>query len=542
MAEPARRSWYCGHCLTTFLGDLDSCPNLACREARPGEGWGSLHEAGEIIDRHYRVVRRLATGGAGITYLAREIGSDGAETGPEVAVKVLWASRDHGSYLRRLSQEAQILQELDHPHIVVYRGFVHRTGESPYLVTRFEHGGSLHEYVQRRGLLGLREAAGIVRQMLEALDRAHQVGVIHRDLKPENVLIEAVPEPGEVPLVRVADFGIAKIATSFGDTLTRAGAFIGTPQYAAPEQFDGLPPSPATDVFAAGAVLWFCLQGQPLMAMASRLDPEDAREILIQRLPARLHRPDGPPALVLALEEVLAAAMAVRPEGRCTVREMAAMLQSIETGTAFPRPGAPTGSDQGATTLPLEMSEPGDAPQPARRTGPIVPSGHASTGQARDGPAGARFRVRPPRRRGRLLALSAILALIGLACAGVAVYAVGRFRPDRPGDRALQLPALLRASTRAATSEGVIGVDAAATADWRAIQASVPAAAVAAACGLRGPVDVDIVVEPTGRVRQATPVQVLAPAMAACVTSRLAAAPLARTRAIPVALRVQVGP
>ncbi len=338
MGDERVRTRYCGRCLTTFQADPEVCPNLPCRANRPNDGWGVIFEAGEIIDRHYRVQRRLATGGAGVTYLAAEVEPETKEEACDLAVKVLWATRDHGSYLRRLSQEAQILQELAHPHIVEYRGFVHRTGHAPYLVTRFEHGGSLYDHVRRRKRLSLRETASIGRQVLEALGRAHQAGVIHRDLKPENVLLQDIPAPGTHPHIFVADFGIAKVQGLFSDGLTRVGAFVGTPQYAAPEQFDGLPPEPATDVFATGAMLYFCLQGQPMLPLANRLPPEDARELLIQKLPPKLVLPDEKPEQVQAVEQVLEASMAEDPGQRITVREMHGMLEAIEHGTFLLRP------------------------------------------------------------------------------------------------------------------------------------------------------------------------------------------------------------
>jgi serine/threonine protein kinase len=338
MGDERVRTRYCGRCLTTFQADPEVCPNLPCRSNRPKDGWGVIFEAGEIIDRHYRVRRRLATGGAGVTYLAAEVHPETEEEACDLAVKVLWATRDHGSYLRRLSQEAQILQELDHPHIVEYRGFVHRTGHAPYLVTRFEHGGSLYDHVRRRKRLPLRETASIGRQVLEALGRAHQAGVIHRDLKPENVLLRDIPAPGSHPHIFVADFGIAKVQGLFSDGLTRVGAFVGTPQYAAPEQFDGLPPEPATDVFATGAMLYFCLQGQPMLPLANRLPPEDARELLIQKLPPKLVLPDEKPEQVAAFEQLLEASMAEDPGQRITVREMHGMLEAIEHGSFLSRP------------------------------------------------------------------------------------------------------------------------------------------------------------------------------------------------------------
>ena len=340
MGDESVRTHYCGRCLSTFQTAPEVCPNFACRTNRPKEGWGIIFEAGEVIDQRYRIRRRLATGGAGVTYLAVEVQPETEAEACDLAVKVLWATRDHGSYLRRLSQEAQILQELDHPHIVEYRGFVHRTGHAPYLVTRFELGGSLYDHVRRRQRLSLRESASIGRQTLEALGRAHQAGVIHRNLKPENLLLQSIPEPGQMPHILVADFGIAKVQGLFSDGLTRVGAFVGTPQHAAPEQFYGLPPSPATDVFATGAMLYFCLQGQPLLPLAYRLSPEDARELLIQKLPPKLVLPDEKPEQVRAIEQVLAACMAEDPDQRPTATEALARLEACMAEDPDQRPTA----------------------------------------------------------------------------------------------------------------------------------------------------------------------------------------------------------
>ena len=74
-----------------------------------------------------------------------------------IALKLLFANRDSGAYLRRLATEAQILQTLHHPHIVEYLGFVHRSGQSPYLLTQFEEGGSLIDHMKRGGTMGVRE-------------------------------------------------------------------------------------------------------------------------------------------------------------------------------------------------------------------------------------------------------------------------------------------------------------------------------------------------------------------------------------------------
>lgn len=331
MSGTTERTRYCSRCLTTFPLDAPRCPNLGCRSMRPPNGWGELLEAGEVLDRTYRIHARLAIGGAGATYLAGELGPDGqAEVGPRVAVKVLYQQRDQGPYLRRLSTEAQILQGMNHPHIVECRGFVHRSGHSPYLVTRYEEGGSLLDHIRRVGTLPIPVAAAVGRQICQALEVAHRQGVVHRDLKPENVLLVRPVEVDEVPELRVADFGIAKVYGGVGDRLTRVGAFVGTPQYAAPEQFEGLAPEPATDVYAVGAVVYFCLAARPVADFMAELDSDSQREHLIRHLPPKLEASVGSPELRKWMEDTLASAMAVDPGDRCEITQLEGRLAAIQ--------------------------------------------------------------------------------------------------------------------------------------------------------------------------------------------------------------------
>ncbi len=330
------RTHYCSRCLTTFLTDVDSCPNLSCRSVRPHNGWGELLEAGDIIDRNYRILDRLAIGGAGVTYLGRELDPQEVEIGPRLAIKLLYQQRDQGPYLRRLATEAQIIQGLNHPNIVEYQGFVHRANHSPYLITRYEAGGSLLDHIHRVGVLNVPVTAAIGVQVCGALAMAHAQGVIHRDLKPENVLLERQVLVEVVPCLRLADFGIAKVFGGVGERLTRVGAFVGTPQFAAPEQFDGLPPEPATDVYAAGAMLFYCLMGRPVAGHMDALDPDQQLPHLLSHLPPRLERPDLPHDLVEKMEYILGRAMAPQAHDRCPMEEFARLLGGLSAGAPDP--------------------------------------------------------------------------------------------------------------------------------------------------------------------------------------------------------------
>ncbi len=367
MSGQSSSTRYCSRCLTTFEEDQERCPNLACRRPRPAAGWGRMFGPGDLFDRHYRIHNLLALGGAGVTYLAREVGGDGEEIGPRLALKVLFASRDEGPYLRRLATEAQIIQELNHANIVQYLGFVHRAGHSPYLVTRFESGGSLLDHIKRVGSMPVRQAALVARQVCWALDKAHGMGIVHRDLKPENVLLSRVVGPDEDPVVRVADFGIAKVQGALGSQ-TRVGAFVGTPQYAAPEQFIGGNPSAATDVYGVGALIYFCCMVSSVVRFADRLDPEEGHQLLVDALPPTVLRSHDDPEDVRRLNRILEVSMDPDPLRRCTVDQLDGLLGSLLAGN---EPDVEGARPAGPKTGPTQAPEP-DTQERARAADPRI--------------------------------------------------------------------------------------------------------------------------------------------------------------------------
>ncbi|MFT4622908.1 MAG: serine/threonine protein kinase [Myxococcota bacterium] len=276
-----------------------------------------------------------------MTYLARELDDPKAA---RVAIKVLFAQRDSGPYLQRLATEAQILQSLHHPHILECVGFVQRRGRSPYLVTRFEPGGSLFDVIEEHGPLPISVAITIAQQVASALEAAHDRGVVHRDLKPQNLLLRRRYDRTS-PHVVVADFGIAKLEGTFSEGLTQVGTFIGTPEFAAPEQFLGEQPVPQTDVFALGGVIAYMLTGSPPVAFAHRGDAGACLRDLRMALPIRL--PGAP-----ELDALLASLMAFDSGQRATATEASRALSSVSRAglpgaTPAPRPAQPTPGDLG---------------------------------------------------------------------------------------------------------------------------------------------------------------------------------------------------
>jgi predicted Ser/Thr protein kinase/dienelactone hydrolase len=218
---------------------------------------------GETLS-HYLIVEKLGEGGIGVLYRARD-----ARLGRDVAIKVLRSeAKGDSSRRRRLLQEAKAASALNHPHIVtVYDvGRVPVAGrEVDFIAMECVEGRSLAQVMSER-TLGVPEALDYAVQIAEALAVAHAAGIVHRDVKPANVMIS------DAGRVKVLDFGLAKLmdvpearyagptedggGSSAGETQTREGALVGTLAYVSPEQAEGKPVDPRTDVFSLGILLF----------------------------------------------------------------------------------------------------------------------------------------------------------------------------------------------------------------------------------------------------------------------------------------------
>jgi len=203
---------------------------------------------------HYEVIGRIGSGGFATVYQARDVHS-----GETVALKVLHAQyAQDQEFVRRFRKEGELIRNLpDNPHLVKPKE-QSVEGETCYLAMEYVEGQDLDELLARRGSLSFEEATSIASQVAEALGCAHRQGVIHRDIKPQNIKITPTG------VVKVLDFGIAR-ATE-GTKLTQTGAAllavpIGTPQYMAPEVWEGKPADCRTDVYALGLVLPVFLRG-----------------------------------------------------------------------------------------------------------------------------------------------------------------------------------------------------------------------------------------------------------------------------------------
>ena len=199
--------------------------------------------------RDYILEQRIGAGGVGEVWRARHI-----RLNKPVAIKLILPHlcEDENIY-SRFVQEAIATANLGHPHIISVHDFF-SVGDDAFLVMSYVEGGSLQDRIRKRGRLSSAETVHIARGMLDALDFAHQKGIVHRDVKPSNILLS--PDLHAY----LVDFGIALV---LGKTrITRFGANIGTPDYMSPEQIRGEQLDHRTDVYSFGCVLYEMLTGR----------------------------------------------------------------------------------------------------------------------------------------------------------------------------------------------------------------------------------------------------------------------------------------
>ncbi|MGH7929258.1 MAG: protein kinase domain-containing protein, partial [Candidatus Binatia bacterium] len=205
-------------------------------------------KTGERI-RDYVLERRIGAGGVGEVWRARH-----ERLNKPVAIKLILPHlyQDENIY-NRFVQEAIATANLEHPHIISVHDFF-SVNEDAFLVMSYVEGGSLQDRIKKRGRLSLSETLYVARGILDALDFAHQKGIVHRDVKPSNILLS--PDLHGY----LVDFGIALV---LGKTrITRFGANVGTPDYMSPEQIRGEQLDHRTDVYSFGCVLYEMLAGR----------------------------------------------------------------------------------------------------------------------------------------------------------------------------------------------------------------------------------------------------------------------------------------
>jgi hypothetical protein len=309
-----------------------------------------------LILGRYRLERRLGAGGFGVVWLAWD-----EKLEREVAVKAIPLENGGGE---RVEREARAAARLNHPGIVGIYELAHDEHDV-YLVSELVRGRTLAELL-RAGAVADRDVARIGMALCEALDHAHQRGVIHRDVKPQNVMVVADPAAG-AGFAKLADFGVAHVAS--GEAITRTGDVVGTLAYMAPEQAEGARTTPASDVYSLALTLYEAWTGSnPVRAGG----PAATARRLGRPLPSlAATRRDLPLELCDAIDD----ALDIDPARRPSPADLRGELASAE----------PELDDEGGLVEPATLRRVGLPTTEGRRTGItrlLFGSGSAAAGAA----------------------------------------------------------------------------------------------------------------------------------------------------------------
>jgi serine/threonine protein kinase len=296
----------------------------------------------------YRLEELAGRGGMGVVFLATHIALE-RKGAVKLIAPELAANED---FRRRFQRESKLAASIDHPNVIPVFDAGDEGGQL-YVAMRYVEGTDLAGLIRSNGRLAPAEAVELIRQVADALDAAHARGLVHRDVKPANVLLERRPSGLHAYLT---DFGLVKMTGADSGVLTRTGHFLGTPDYAAPEQILGGDVDARADVYALACMLYHAIGGRPPFE----------RDNDVAKLFAHLNEP--PPSLLAVrpdvpagLDDVIRTALAKAPEERPgSAGEFAAAAQRAVT--------APQSLGQTTAPLPnaVEPARP-SRPAPSRR-------------------------------------------------------------------------------------------------------------------------------------------------------------------------------
>lgn len=298
----------------------------------------------ELLNNRYELEKILGAGGMAVVYRA----TDRMLERP-VAVKILRAdySRDE-AFRERFHQEAKAAANLSHPNIVTVHDFG-MDSERLFIVMEFIPGTTLHALLQARGRLTTEEALPLLQQACAGIGYAHRAGLVHCDIKPHNFLI--TPDNR----LKVTDFGIARALAGIHPE-EHSEVVWGSPHYLAPEQAAGSPPSPASDVYSLGVVMYSMLTGR--LPFTSSI----AQELVL------MHQEQTPPpprqfnpAISPALEQIMLKVLSKEPSARYRTADQLGRI----IGTLMPPKPAETFNQEEAAAQ--------DAPPPVSAPLPPAP-------------------------------------------------------------------------------------------------------------------------------------------------------------------------
>ncbi len=395
-----------------------------------------------VFGGRYRVSRRIAGGGMGEVWRAED-----HVLGRWVAIKVLRNQLDDTEAFRdRFRVEARAAAALAHPAIATVYDYGEEIDASgvprAFIVMEFVDGQSLETRLHQVGRLSPAETASILGQAAEALQAAHDRGIVHRDVKPGNLMLR--PDGA----VKLTDFGIARIPGGTG--LTEVGVMLGTAQYMAPELVSGSAATPASDIYALGVVAYACVTGRPPFAH------EDTVAVAV----AHLHDdvPPLPHRLPVPMRELIEQMLEKESDRRpASAGEVAARWRALSTRLGRPsdRAAEPSTRPTATTSAPVGLSE---REVPTRVSSPRT--------QQLSGPLSAVRR--PPSHR--LVKRLSVVALIAILLGGLALVLTSALTPA-----VVAVPDLKGVSTAAAVARlGHLGL----RAQLRTIDGTSPAGRV----------------------------------------------------------------
>ncbi|TXL90265.1 serine/threonine-protein kinase [Streptomyces sp. IB2014 016-6] len=265
---------------------------------------------GRLLGGRYRLVSRLGHGGMGTVWLAHDEMVDRDVAVKEPRVPEHLGAQERDTVHRRMRREASSAARIDHPSVVTMHDVVVED-DKPWIVMELVRGQSLADRLQE-GTLDPREAARIGLDVLNALNAAHEAGVLHRDVKPDNVLL------GRGDRVVLSDFGIAQVEGQQG--LTETGAFVGSPEFISPERVLGQRPGPESDLWSLGVVLYAAVEG---MSPYRRSNIPATLQAVLSAEPQMPARGSG------AFGTIVMQLLRKDPAARPTAAEVRAVLESV---------------------------------------------------------------------------------------------------------------------------------------------------------------------------------------------------------------------
>jgi len=286
---------------------------------------------GSVVFEKYEIIEYIASGGNGRVYKAKDVLRN-----VHVALKVLLQANSDDKQVMRFQTEARTTSRLNHPNIATIFDFG-VLSSTPYLVMEFVDGETLESILEKQVSLPLPRFCEIFLQISDALNHAHENGVVHRDLKPANVIIRE--DDGGKVIAKILDFGIAKVIDQNDPNLTPTGNIIGSPFYMSPEQARGEVITAKADLYSLGSMMFRSLTGEVPLSSESAIETI----MLVAKTPAPLleKSSDGknlPQQLCQLVNQLLAKEPLQRPSLTTSVSPVLEQLRSelIVTGEAKP--------------------------------------------------------------------------------------------------------------------------------------------------------------------------------------------------------------